>query len=60
VLLGEFKNAYDILDGETEWKRLLGRPRLGPIREDNIKMNFLKIACQDFDWFQLFQDSVHW
>jgi hypothetical protein len=39
---GEKKNAYRILVGKTERKRLLGRPR--PRCMDNIKMDIRELG----------------
>jgi len=36
VRMGQMRNAYNVLVGKPEGKRLLERPRC---REDNIKMN---------------------
>jgi hypothetical protein len=42
----EMENSCRILFGGLEW-------RLRHIKEDNIKMVFLKIGCQDMNWTDL-------
>jgi hypothetical protein len=42
--------------GKPEGKRSLGRPRLR--WEDNIKMDFQEVGCEDMDW--LAQDRDRW
>jgi hypothetical protein len=51
--MGEKRNAYRLLVGETEGKRLLGRSRCGWV--DNIKMDRGKIGW-GVDWIDLAQD----
>jgi hypothetical protein len=51
---GDMRNAYKILVGKPEGKRLLGRPRCR--REDNIKMDLRKIGFGGVDWICLAQD----
>jgi hypothetical protein len=50
----ERKNAYRILVGKPEGKRLLGRTRRG--WEDNIKIYLREIGWGDVDWTNLAQD----
>jgi hypothetical protein len=45
--MGEKRNAYRILAGNPEGKRLLGRPRCRFV--DNIKMNITEIGCGRLD-----------
>jgi hypothetical protein len=52
--MGETWNAYRILVGKPEGKRLLGRPRRRWV--DNIKMNLGKIGWDGRDWIELAQD----
>ena len=41
------RNAYRVLVGKLEEKRLLGRPRCR--WEDNIKMDFREVGCDPGD-----------
>jgi hypothetical protein len=52
------RNAYDILVGKPEGRRLLGRPRSR--WEYNIKMGFREMRWEGVDWFHLAQDSDRW
>jgi hypothetical protein len=52
--IGEMRNAYKILVGKPEGKRLLGRPKRR--REDNIRMDFRDIEWEGMDWMNLAQD----
>jgi hypothetical protein len=56
--MGEKRNAYTILAGNPEGKRLLGRPRRRWV--DNIKMDLRKIGCDGGDWIDLAQDTDQW
>jgi hypothetical protein len=56
--IGEKRNAYRILVGTPEGKRLLGRP--GPIWDDNIKMDLREMEWDDIDWIHLAQDKDQW
>jgi hypothetical protein len=49
--MGEKKNAYRILVGKPEGKKLLGRARRKWV--DNIKMNLMEIGWDDMDWIDL-------
>jgi hypothetical protein len=51
---GAERNAYRILAGKSEEKRLLGRPRRGWV--DNIKMDFREVEWNGIDWIDLSQD----
>jgi hypothetical protein len=52
--MGEKRNAYRILMGKPEGKRLLGRPRR--IWVDNIKTDLREIEWDGMDWIDLAQD----
>jgi hypothetical protein len=48
---GEMRNAYRILVGKPEGKRLLGRPRRK--WKDNIKMDVREIGRGGMLWFRI-------
>ena len=50
----QFRNAYRVLVGKPERKRLLGRPRRR--WEDNIKMNLREVGCDPGEWIDLAED----
>jgi hypothetical protein len=52
--MGAKRNAYRILVGKAEGKRLLGRPRRKWV--DNIKMGLREIGWYGMDWIDLAQD----
>jgi hypothetical protein len=52
--MGEKRNAYRLLVGKPEGKRLLGRPRLKWV--DNIKVDIVEIGLGELDWIGLAQD----
>jgi hypothetical protein len=54
----ENRNAYRILVGKPEGKRLLGRRRHR--WEDNIKMTLRDIRLCGMDWIDLAQDRDQW
>jgi hypothetical protein len=56
--MGEKRNAYRILMGKPEGKRLLGRPRRR--RVDNIKMDLREIGWDLMDWIDMAQDRDQW
>jgi hypothetical protein len=56
--MGETRNAYRILVGTPEGKRLLGTPRRRWV--DNIKMDLREIGWDDVDWIELAQDRDQW
>jgi hypothetical protein len=56
--MGEKRNAYRILVGKPEGKRLLGRPRRRWV--DNIKMDLREIGWDSMDWIDLAQDRDQW
>jgi hypothetical protein len=49
--MGEKMNAYRILVGKPEGKRLLGRP--GYRWMDNIKLDLREIGWGGMDWFRI-------
>jgi hypothetical protein len=55
---GEKRNAYMLLMGKPEGKRLLGRPRLRWV--NNIRMGLLKIEWRNVDWIGLAQNRDKW
>jgi hypothetical protein len=58
TLMGEVRNAYNIVVGKPEWKR----PCVSPRRrwEDNIKMCLRKIRWKVVDWTHLAQNRDQW
>jgi hypothetical protein len=56
--MGEKRNAYRLLVGKPEGKRLLGRPRRSWVY--NIKMDLLEIGWGGVDWIGLAQDRDKW
>jgi hypothetical protein len=52
--MGEKRNAYRIMVGKPEEKRLLGRPRHMCV--DNIKIDLSEIRWTGMDWIYLAQD----
>jgi hypothetical protein len=56
--MGEKTNAYRILVGKPEGKRLLGTPRRRWV--DNIKMDLREIGWNGMDWIDLAQDRDQW
>jgi hypothetical protein len=55
---GEKRNAYRLLVGKPEGKRLLGRQRRK--RVDNIRMNLGEVGWGDVDWIGLARDRNRW
>jgi hypothetical protein len=55
---GGVRNAYRILVGKAEGKRLLGRPRRRWV--DNIKIDLRDIEWGGMDWIDLAQDRDQW
>jgi hypothetical protein len=53
----EIRNAYRILVGKREWKRVIGRPRRG---WEDIRMNLGQIELEVVDWIHLAQDRDQW
>jgi hypothetical protein len=56
--MGEKRNAYSVLVGQTEGKRPLGRPRR--MWEDNIEMYFREMGWVAMDWIKLAQNRDQW
>jgi hypothetical protein len=54
----EKRNAYRLLVGKLEGKRLLGRPRHRWV--DNIRMDLGEVGWDDMDWIGLAQDRNRW
>jgi hypothetical protein len=52
--MGKTRNAYRILVGKPEGKRLLGRPRRRWV--DNIRIDLREIGWDGMDWIDLAQD----
>jgi len=50
---GENRNAYRILVGKPEGRRLLGRPRCR--LEDNIKIYFMEMGWDGLVWIARFR-----
>jgi hypothetical protein len=55
---GEKRNAYRLLVGKTEGKRLLGIPRRRWV--DNIRMDLGEVGWGDVDWIGLARDRNRW
>jgi hypothetical protein len=55
---GEKRNAYRLLVGKPEGRRLLGRP--GCRWVDNIRMDLGEVGWSDVDWIGLAQDKNRW
>jgi hypothetical protein len=56
--MGEKRNAYRLLVGKPEGKRLLGRPRHRWV--GNIRMDVVEVGWGDVDWMGLAQDRDRW
>jgi hypothetical protein len=56
--MGEKMNACKILVGNTEGKRLLGRPRHRWV--DNIKIDLREREWNGVDWIDVAQDRNQW
>jgi hypothetical protein len=54
VRMGENRNAYRLLVGKPEGKRLLGRPRRRWV--NNIRIYFQVVGWGDVDWIGLAKD----
>jgi hypothetical protein len=52
------RNAYRVLVGKPEGKRLLGRPRCRWV--DNIKIDLREIGLDGMNWIDLAQDRDQW
>jgi hypothetical protein len=55
--MGMLRNAYKILVGRLEGKKLPGRTRRR--WEDNIKMDLREMWWDGVDWIHLVQDMDH-
>jgi hypothetical protein len=56
--MGEERGVHRVFVGKPEGKRPLGRPRRR--WEDNIKMDFQKVAGGCGDWMELAEDRDRW
>jgi hypothetical protein len=56
--IGEGRGVYRVLIGNSEGKRLLGRPKCR--WEDNIKLDLREIGIDGANWIRLAQDRVQW
>jgi hypothetical protein len=56
--MGEKRNAYRLLLGRPEGKRLRGRPRRRWVA--NIGMDLGEVGWGDVDWIGLAQDRNRW
>ena len=56
--MGEGREVHRVLEGKSEGKRPLGRPRRR--WEDNIKMDLQEVGCGGMDWIELTQDRDRW
>jgi hypothetical protein len=56
--MGERRNAYRLLVGKPEGKRLLGRPTRRWV--DNIRMDLGEVRWGDVDWIGLAKDRNRW
>jgi hypothetical protein len=56
--MGQKRNAYRLLVGKPEEKRLLGRPKRRCV--DNIRMDLGEVGCGDVDWIGLAKDRNRW
>jgi hypothetical protein len=50
--------VYNILEGEPEGKRPMGRPRRRWV--DNIEMDLQEVGCGGMDWIGLAQYRDRW
>jgi hypothetical protein len=58
ALMGTKRNAYRLLVGKSEGKRLLGKPRHRWV--DNIRLDLGEVGWGDVDWIGLAQDKDRW
>ena len=56
--MGEEREVYRVLVGETEGKRPRGRPRSRWV--DNIRMDLQEVGCGYMDWIGLAQGRDSW
>lgn len=52
------RNAYNILAGKPEGKRLVGKHRHR--WEDSSKMDLKQVRCEGVGWLHLAPDRDHW
>jgi len=57
-LYEEVRNAYKILAGKPQGKRLSGRHRRR--WEDNIRMDLMEVGWECVDWIHVGKDRNHW
>jgi hypothetical protein len=55
---GRVRGVYRVLDGKPEGKKPIEIPRRR--WEDNIKMDFQEVGCEDLDCIALAQDRKRW
>jgi hypothetical protein len=56
--MGQKRNAYRILVGKPEWKKLLGKPRLRWV--DNMEIDLRETGWDGMDWIDVVQDMDQW
>ena len=56
--IDQSRNAYRVLEGEPERKRLLGRPKRR--WEDSIKMDLREVGSDARYWIALVEDRDQW
>jgi hypothetical protein len=56
--MGEKRNAYRLLVGKPDGKRLLRKPRHR--WSNNIRMDLGEVGWSDVDWIGLAQDRNRW
>jgi hypothetical protein len=56
--MGEKRNAYRLLVGKPEGRRLVGRSRRRWL--DNIRMDLVEVEWGDVGWIGLAQDRDRW
>jgi hypothetical protein len=56
--MGEKRNAYRLLVGKPEKRRLLERPTRRWL--DNMRMDLVQVGWGDVDWIGLAQDRDRW
>jgi hypothetical protein len=56
--MGEKRNAYRLLVGKPEGRRLLGRPRRRWLA--NIRIDLVEVGWGDVDWIGLAEDRDRW
>jgi hypothetical protein len=56
--MGNMRNAYELLAGNPEGKRSLGRHKRR--WKDNIRIDMREISWEGVDWIHLAQDRGQW